>query len=51
MHANNKIKLYQCPSDLAMHQLAEELYKPIIRKLKKKKQFILDLKTIFGVLI
>ena len=36
MHANNKIKLYQCPSDLAMHQLAEELYKPIIRKLKKK---------------
>ena len=31
-------------------QLAEELHKPIIRKFKKKK-FILDLKTIFVVLI
>ena len=31
-------------------QLAEELYKAIIRKLKKKK-VILDLKIIFGVLI
>ena len=31
-------------------QLAEELHKPIIRKLKKK-QFIPDLKIVFGVLI
>ena len=31
-------------------QLAKELHKPIIRNLKKK-QFILDSKTIFGVLI
>ena len=31
-------------------QLAEELHKPIFRKLKKEK-FILDLKIIFGVLI
>ena len=43
MHANNKIK--------QNHQLAEELQKPIIKKLKKKKQFILDSKTIFGMLI
>ena len=31
-------------------QLAKELHKPIIRKLKKER-FILDLKIIFGVLI
>ena len=31
-------------------KLAQELHKPIIRKLKKE-QFIQDLKTIFGVLI
>ena len=31
-------------------KLAEELYKPINRKLKKE-QFIQDLKIIFGVLI
>ena len=31
-------------------QLAKELHKPIIRKLKKKK-FILDLEIIFGELI
>ena len=31
-------------------QLAKELHKPIIRNFKKE-QFILDLKTIFGVLI
>ena len=43
MHANNKIK--------QNHQLAEELQKPIIKKLKKKQQFILDSKTIFGMLI
>ena len=36
MHANNKIKQNQCPSDLATHQLAEELHKPIIRKFKKR---------------
>ena len=40
--ANNEIK-----QNL---QLAEVLYKPIIRKFKKKK-FILDLEIIFGVLI
>ena len=33
-------------------QLAEELHKQIIKKIKKKKQkFIPDLKIIFGVLI
>ena len=41
--ANNEIK-----QNL---QLAEELHKPIIRKLKKKKKFIPDLEIIFGVLI
>ena len=40
--ANNEIK-----QNL---QLAKELGKPIIRNVKKR-QFILDLKTIFGVLI
>ena len=40
MHTNNERPL----------DLAEELHKPIIRKLKKKK-FIQDLKTIFGLLI
>ena len=40
MHANNERHL----------DLAEELHKPIIRKLKKE-QFTQDLKTIFGVLI
>ena len=48
--ANDKIKQNQRSLDLATHQLAEELHKPIIRKLKKK-QFILDLKIIFGKLI
>ena len=42
MHANNEIK--------QNHQLAEELHKPIIKNFKKE-QFILDSKTIFGVLI
>ena len=42
MSANNKIK-----QNL---QLAEELHKPIMRNLKKE-QIILDLETIFGVLI
>ena len=32
MHAKNKIKQNQHPLDLATHQLAEELHKPIIRK-------------------
>ena len=32
-------------------QLAEELHKPIIRRLKKKEKYILHLKIIFGVLI
>ena len=49
MHANNKIKQNQRPLDLATHQLAEELHKPIIEKLKK--QFIQDSQTIFGMLI
>ena len=35
---------------LQNEQLAEELHKPIIKKFKKE-QFILHLKTIFGVLI
>ena len=50
MHVNNKIKQNQRPIDLATQKLAEELHKPIIEKLKKE-QFILDSKTIFGVLI
>ena len=33
---------------LSNEELAEELHKPIIRKLRKKEQFIQDLKTIFG---
>ena len=32
-------------------QLANELHKPITRKLKKKKSVFFFLKTIFGVLI
>ena len=50
MRANNKIKQNQRPLDLATYQLAEELHKPIIKKIKKH-EFILDSKTIFGVLI
>ena len=34
-NANHKIKQNQSLLDLAAHQLAEELHKPIIRKLKK----------------
>ena len=41
MHANNERPL----------DLAEELHISIIRKLKKKKKFIQDLKVIFGVFI
>ena len=41
--ANNEIKQNE--------QLAEELHKAIIRKLKKKQKFILDLKKIFEMLI
>ena len=48
-HANNKIKQNQRTLHLATHQLAEELHKPIIKKLKK--QFIQDSQTIFGMLI
>ena len=40
---NNKIKQNQ--------QLANELHKTIIKEFKKKEEFILHLKTIFGVLI
>ena len=29
------------------YQLANELHKPIVRKLKKKEKYILHLKTIF----
>ena len=50
MHANDKTKQNQRPLDLATHQLAKELHKPIIRKIKKE-QFIQYLKIIFGVLI
>ena len=32
MHASDKIKQNQRPLDLATHQLAEELHKPIMRK-------------------
>ena len=35
-HANDKIKQNQRPLDLGTYQLAEELHKPIIRKLKKR---------------
>ena len=35
-YANDKIKQNQHPLSLATYQLAEELHKPIIRKLKKK---------------
>ena len=41
--ANNEIK-----QNL---QLTEELHKPIIRDLKKKEQFIWNLKAIFGMFI
>ena len=44
-HAKDKIKQNQRSLDLATHQLAEELHKPIIRKLKK--QLVQDLKTTF----
>ena len=50
-NANHKIKQNQSLLDLAAHQLAEELHKPIIRKLKKKQQFIQDIGIIFRVLI
>ena len=36
MRTNNKIKQNQHPLDLAKHQLAEELHKPIIKKIKKR---------------
>ena len=36
-HANNKIKQNQCSLNLANRQLAEELHKPIIKKIKKRK--------------
>ena len=35
-HANNKIKQNQCSLNLAKHQLAEELHKPIIKKFKER---------------
>ena len=35
-HENDKIKQKQHPLDLATHQSAEELHKPIIRKFKKR---------------
>ena len=46
---NNKIKQNWRPLVSALLHLAEELYKPVIRKLKKK--FIRDLEIIFGELI
>ena len=36
IHENNKIKQNHRPLDLATHQLAEELRKPVIRKFKKR---------------
>ena len=41
----------ELPLDFAMQQLAKELHKPIIQKFFKKEEFILHLKTIFGVVI
>ena len=38
-HENDKIKQNQRPLDLATHQLAEKLHKPIIRELKKNSLF------------
>ena len=40
MHEKTNIKQKQRLLDLAMLQLPEELHKPIIRKLRKKEQFI-----------
>ena len=51
MHANNRIKQNQRPLDLVTQKYAEELRKPIIWKFEKKKKFIQDSKTIFGVMI
>ena len=36
---NNEVKQNQRPFDLATHQFAEELHKPIIKKLKKGSLF------------
>ena len=47
---NDKIKQNQHPLDLATHQLAEELHKPIIRKFKKRTVYF-RFKDIFRVLI
>ena len=45
----NAIKQNRCTLDLDTQQIAEKLHKPIIAKLKK--ELILHLRMIFGVLI
>ena len=47
-HANDKIKQNHHPSDLATHQLPEELHKPIIRKLRKKPVYSRSIDHILG---
>ena len=44
----NKSAIKSIPQN---EQLADELHKPIIRKLKKKEKYIQHLKTIFGLQI
>ena len=47
-HANDKIKQNHHSSDLATHQLPEELHKPIIRKLRKKPVYSRSIDHILG---
>ena len=49
-HANDKIKENQCPLDLATHQLAEELHKPINRKFKKRIVYSRSKDNIWGLI-
>ena len=51
IHANDKTKQNQRPLDLATHQVAKELHKPIIKKSFKNNGFNQGSKTMFGVLI
>ena len=50
MHANDKIKENQRPLDLATHQLAEELHKPINRKFKKRIVYSRSKDNIWGLI-
>ena len=49
-HANDKIKENQRPLDLATHQLAEELHKPINRKFKKRIVYSRSKDNIWGLI-